>query len=84
MAPSGVLVPAQVAPVARALVRATVDASPAREVDALLRPLARGAVASLLERLFTLSSPPAAAAQAEGLVRELGALSDALKRPAAR
>jgi GTP-binding protein EngB required for normal cell division len=82
MAPPDALVPAQVAPVARALVRATVDASPARDVDAILRPLARAAVDSLVERLFTLSAPPAAPAQAEGLVHELTALSNALKRPA--
>jgi tRNA U34 5-carboxymethylaminomethyl modifying GTPase MnmE/TrmE len=84
MGPAGALGPQQMAPVARALVRAAVDASGARDVEGLLRPLARAAVATLIERLFAVSVPPAAQAQAEGLVRELTALSDALKRPPSR
>jgi len=69
--------PGQLAPAARALVRAAAAASPP-DPDALLPPLARAAVATLVEQLFALSVPPAPSTRAAGLLRELHAFAAAL------
>jgi small GTP-binding protein len=79
LAPEGSLGPSQLAPVARTLVRAAAEASEASDPDALLRPLARAAVAALVDQLFALSMAPAPKAGAAGLLRELSALTRALQ-----
>jgi GTP-binding protein EngB required for normal cell division len=79
LAPESSLGPSQLAPAARTLVRAAAEASDAPEPDALLTPLARAAVATLVERLFALSVAPAPKALAQGFVRELTAFTEALQ-----
>jgi hypothetical protein len=69
--------PAQLAPAARSLVRAAAAARP--DPDALLAPLARAAVATLVEQLFALSVAPAPSAKAAGVLRELRAFAAALE-----
>jgi translation elongation factor EF-G len=78
LAPEASLSPAQLAPSARALVRAAAAASPPQD-DAPLLALARAAVSTLVEQLFTLSSAPAPAAQAASRLAELRALAGALE-----
>jgi small GTP-binding protein len=78
LAPESSLGPSELVPVARALVRAATGASEAPEPDGLLLPLARAAVATLVERLFALSIAPAPVTRAAGLVRELRAFSSAV------
>jgi small GTP-binding protein len=70
------------APIARALVRSAAGAS-APDPDALLPPLARAAVATLVEHLFALSVAPAPSAGVPGIVRELRAFAQALSSTAA-
>jgi GTP-binding protein EngB required for normal cell division len=77
LAPEASLSPAQLAPYARALVRAGASASRA-DPEALLPPLARSAVATLVDQLFALGVAPAQPARAPGLLRELNALAAAL------
>jgi hypothetical protein len=77
LAPEALLGPSQLAPLSRALVRATASAA-LPEVDALLEPLSRAAVTTLVEHLFALSVAPASTARAAGLLRELHALAAAL------
>jgi small GTP-binding protein len=77
LAAEALLTPAQLAPVARALVRAAASAAPP-EVDALLDGLSRAAVTTLVEHLFGLSLAPSAAARAAGRLRELHAIARAL------
>ena len=90
LAPEGALPTGVLAPLARTLVRAAAEATPhptpGRDVppDALLLPLARAAVATLVERLFALSLVPAPKAPAAGLVRELDAWSAVLDRGCAK
>jgi small GTP-binding protein len=79
LAPESSLGPSQLAPAARTLVRAAAEASEASDPDALLLPLARAAVATLVERLFALSIAPAPRARAQGLLRELTAFTEALQ-----
>ncbi len=76
LVPQALIAPAPLAPLARALVRAA--ASTSSEADALLPPLCRAAVATLVEHLFALSVPPPPAARAAGLLRELRALAAVL------
>jgi cellulose synthase operon protein C len=71
------LSPAELAPFARSLVRAAASCSPP-EPEALLPPLARAAVATLVEQLFARSVATPRASQAAGLLRELDALRAAL------
>jgi small GTP-binding protein len=71
--------PSQLAPSARALVRAAAEASEGTEPDALLAPLARSAIATLVDRLFSLSVPPPSAPGPAGLLRELRAFAAALE-----
>jgi GTP-binding protein EngB required for normal cell division len=56
LVPEASLSPSQLAPLARALVRAAASASE-DEAESLLPPLARAAVGTLVEHLFTLSLP---------------------------
>jgi small GTP-binding protein len=79
LAPEGGPGPSQLAPAARALVRAAAEASEAPDPDALLRPLARAAVDTLVDHLFALAVAPAPKARAAGLLRELLALTRALE-----
>ena len=65
-------------PMARALVRTF--ASTGGNADALY-PLARSAVATLIERLFALATAPTTASPSAGLVDELRAISDLLAAP---
>jgi hypothetical protein len=71
------LSPAELAPLARSLVRAAAWCSPP-EPDALLTPLARAAIATLVEQLFARSVAVPRASQAAGLLRELYAFRAAL------
>jgi cellulose synthase operon protein C len=71
------LSPAELAPFARSLVRAAASSS-RPEPEALLPPLARAAVATLVEQLFARSVATPRASQAEGLLRELDAIRAAL------
>jgi small GTP-binding protein len=75
---SASLGPAQLAPSARALVRAAAAVAEP-EPEALLPPLARAAVATLIDQLFALSVAPPASTRAAGLLRELHALAAALE-----
>jgi GTP-binding protein EngB required for normal cell division len=70
--------PSQWTQSARALVRAAADASEGAHPESLLAPLARAAVATLVERLFSLSVAPPAKPGPAGLLRELRALAAAL------
>ncbi|MBV9945957.1 MAG: dynamin family protein [Myxococcales bacterium] len=70
--------PGQLLPAARTLVRAAAEATDSPDPDALLPPLVRASVATLLERLFALAEPPPPAPGAAGLVRELRAFAAAL------
>jgi cellulose synthase operon protein C len=79
LAHESTLGPSQLAPVTRALVRAAAESSDAPEPEAILAPLARAAVATLVDRLFALSVAPAPATRAAGVVRELEALAAALE-----
>jgi small GTP-binding protein len=76
LVPDAALSPAQIAPLARAVVRAAASAS--SEAEALLPPLTTAAVATLVEHLFALSVAPPATARAAGLLRELHALAAVL------
>jgi hypothetical protein len=71
------MTPAQLAPSARVLVRAAAAASPP-DSGALLPPLARAAVATLVEQLFALSSAPRPETQSAARLREMRALAAAL------
>lgn len=76
MAPAARLLPAAVAPLARAAVRGAAGAQP--DADALALPLARAAIASLVEHLFALAVAPPPPPRAAGLLRELDAFTAAL------
>ncbi len=80
LAPEARLSAAALAPTARALVRAAAGASPP-EPDALLTPLARAAIATLVEQLFAWSVAAGPPARTPGLLRELSAFSLALGAP---
>jgi cellulose synthase operon protein C len=71
------LSPTDLAPFARSMVRAAASCSPP-EPQALLPPLARAAVATLVEQLFARSVAAPQASPAEGLLRELEAIGAAL------
>jgi GTP-binding protein EngB required for normal cell division len=77
LAPEASLSPAQLGPSTRALVRAAAAAAPG-DPHALLAPLSRAAVATLIEQLFALSVAPARPTRAPGMLRELDALAKAL------
>ena len=79
LVPEASLTPTQLAPLARALVRATVSTS-RPEPETLLPPLARAAVATLLEHLGALADRAASDARASGRVRELAAFERAFRR----
>ena len=78
LAPEAGLSPAQLAPSARALVRAAAAASLTTD-EAPLLALSRAAVSTLVEQLFTLSSAPAAPTTAGSRLAELKALAGALE-----
>jgi small GTP-binding protein len=78
LAPEARLGPAHLASMARMLVRAAAEASIAPDPGALLLPLARAAVATLVDHLFAQSTPSAPTTLAPGLVRELTAFAAAL------
>jgi small GTP-binding protein len=77
LVPEAGLAPAQLTPATRALVRA-VASTAEPEPAAVLPPLARAAVATLVDQLFALSVASAEPSRAAGLVRELHALGAAL------
>jgi small GTP-binding protein len=79
LAPAAESTASQLAPTARTLVRAAAEASDAADSQTLLLPLARAAVATLIDRLFALSVAPVSRATAAGLVRELQAFGAALE-----
>jgi hypothetical protein len=78
LAPESELGPAQLAAPARALVRAAAASSAPDEYDAILAPLARTAIATLVEHLFALAVSPSPPPRASGLLRELAAFEGAL------
>ena len=75
------ITPSALAPLARALVRAA--AATSEDFDEAVPPLARAAVATLVEHLFVLAVSPPAASRADGQLRELGAFAEALTAKAA-
>jgi GTP-binding protein EngB required for normal cell division len=77
LVPEAALSPAQLTPFTRALVRAAASSAPP-EPEAHHPPLARAAVATLIEQLFTLSVAPPQPSPALGQQRELHALGAAL------
>jgi hypothetical protein len=77
LAPQASLSPSQLAPFARALVRAAASAA-SPDPESLLPPLSRAAVATLVDQLFALSVSPPLPTRAPGLLRELDALALAL------
>jgi len=77
LVPEAGLSPARLTPFTRALVRAAASTGPVAP-EALLPPLARAAVATVLEQLFALSVPPATPSPVAGRLRELHALGAAL------
>ena len=77
LAPEASLSAASLSPVARALVRAASGAS-FPDPETLLPPLARAAVATLVEQLFVLSVAPAPETATQGVLRELRAFAQAL------
>jgi small GTP-binding protein len=77
IAPEASLAPAQLSPVARTLVRAAASAS-APDAEALLPPLSRAAIATLVEQLFAQSVAPPARTGSQGVLRELHALAASL------
>jgi small GTP-binding protein len=73
------LAPALLAQTARALVRAAAEVSEGTDPQALLEPLARAAIATLVDRLFSLSVARSSKFGPAGLVRELRALAAVLE-----
>ncbi len=76
IAPEAAIAPAALLPLARAIVRGAVAAQP--DADAVALPLARAAIASLVDHLFALAVAMPASRRAAGLLRELAALEAAL------
>jgi hypothetical protein len=60
-------------------VRAAASSSAHDEYDGILVPLARSAIATLVEHLFALAVAAPPPPRAEGLLREFAALADALQ-----
>lgn len=77
LAPEASLTPAQLGPLSRTLVRAAASAS-APDAGALLPPLSRAAIATLVEQLFAQSVAPPPQSASQGALRELHALAAAL------
>jgi hypothetical protein len=77
LAPDASLSAAALTPTARALVRAAAGASPP-DPEALLGPLSRAAVSTLVELLFVLSVTSSPQVHTPGLLRELRAFTKAL------
>jgi GTP-binding protein EngB required for normal cell division len=77
LAPEASLTPAQLAPIARTLVRAAASAS-APDAESLLPPLSRAAISTLVEQLFAQSVAPPARTGSQGALRELHALAASL------
>jgi hypothetical protein len=77
LAPGGQLALDEVMPLARAVIRAAAWSAPADQ-RALAVTVARSAVPTLVEALFSLSSRPVPPMRAAGVLRELRALSAAL------
>jgi hypothetical protein len=75
--PEAALEPAQIAPAARAIVRAAVEAA-AVDVEAVVLAIARASVATLSDQLIAAASAPATPGSAAGVVREMQAFADAL------
>jgi GTP-binding protein EngB required for normal cell division len=71
------LTPAQIGPIARAIVRAAASCAPP-DIDAMLAGSARAAVATLIEQLSALSVAPSPPTRAGGILRELQAFAAAL------
>ena len=77
LAPEASLRAADLSPLARALVRAAAAASPA-DLTVLLDSLAHAAIATLVERLFSATVPPAPSRETAGSLRELKAFATLL------
>jgi len=77
VAPDAAIAPSAFTPLARAIVRGAVSATD-EDDDAIAHPIARAAVASLVEHLFALAVARPSAPRAAGLLRELAALEAAL------
>jgi hypothetical protein len=75
------ITPTAIAPLARAVVRAAAASS--EDFDETVAPIARAAIATLIEHLFTLAVMPASASRADGQLRELAAFAEALTAKAA-
>lgn len=71
--------PSQWAQPARSLVRAVAEATEGTHEEAILAPLARAAVATLIDHLFAHSVAPRPSAGPAGLLRELEAFAAALE-----
>ena len=78
LAPECELAPSQMLPLARNLVRAAAACSDRKTYDAITAPLARAAVAALIEHLSAQAVAPEIPLRAAGLLRELGAFATAL------
>jgi GTP-binding protein EngB required for normal cell division len=78
LAPEAGLSPAQLAPPARTIVRAAASAS-LGEDDAPLLAIARAAVSTLVEQLFTLSTAPTPSSRTGAILAELKAFAGALE-----
>jgi len=79
LVPDSSAAPAQLGASARALVRAAAEATEAPDPQALLLPLAKAAVSTLVEHLFATSVAAGPDTPAVGLKRELLALGAALE-----
>ena len=77
LAPEAGQSPAQLTPLVRALVRATASTAPS-DPAALLAPLTRAAIATLVEQLFASSVPTPGESHAPGMLRELQAIAASL------
>jgi small GTP-binding protein len=76
LVPEATIAPSSLTPLSRALVRAA--ASISSDAESLSLPLARSAVATLVDHLFAQSTAPPPTARAAGLLRELHALAAVL------
>jgi hypothetical protein len=86
LAPEAGVTPADVAPVARAIVRAAAAGAGAAVpvLAEMIDAVARAAVSTLAEQLDVAAVEPPPPGRAAGVLRELAAFSAALARPAPR
>jgi GTP-binding protein EngB required for normal cell division len=72
------LMPAQILPAARAIVRAAAGSAPF-DVATVVGAIARASIATLSEQLFASSAAPPGRSLAPGVLRELSAFAEALR-----